>query len=28
VNERLMIWMGFVNLAYRATWPEALPGPA
>jgi hypothetical protein len=24
--DRLMIWMGFVNLAYRAAWPEELPG--
>lgn len=25
LNDRLMIWMGFVNLAYRAAWPEELP---
>jgi hypothetical protein len=28
VADRLMIWMGFVNLAYRAAWPENLPGLA
>jgi hypothetical protein len=22
--DRLMVWMGFVNLAYRAAWPETL----
>jgi hypothetical protein len=25
--DRLLVWMGFVNLAYRAAWPEALAGP-
>jgi hypothetical protein len=28
VDDRLMIWMGFVNLAYRVAWPEKLPEPA
>jgi hypothetical protein len=27
-DARLLIWMGFVNLAYRAAWPETLPGLA
>ena len=26
--DRLLVWMGFVNLAHRATWPETLAGPA
>jgi hypothetical protein len=25
--DRLLVWMGFVNLAYQAAWPETLPGP-
>jgi hypothetical protein len=24
--DRLLVWMGFVNLAHRAAWPESLPG--
>ena len=24
--DRLLVWMGFVNLAHRATWPETLAG--
>ena len=27
-DYRLMVWMGFVNLAYLAAWPETLAGPA
>ena len=27
-DDRLLVWMGFVNLAHRAAWPEALPGLA
>jgi hypothetical protein len=27
-DDRLMIWMGFVNLAHRAAWPETLAGLA
>jgi hypothetical protein len=26
--DRLLLWMGFVNLAYRAAWPETLEGLA
>jgi len=26
-DDRLMIWMGFVNLVHLAAWPEALAGP-
>jgi hypothetical protein len=25
-DDRLLVWMGFVNLAHRAAWPETLPG--
>src|SRR5262249_39560874 len=25
-DNRLLVWMGFVNLAHRAAWPEKLPG--
>jgi hypothetical protein len=25
-DDCLMIWMGFLNLAYQAGWPETLPG--
>jgi hypothetical protein len=25
-DDRLMVWMGFVNLAHQAAWPETLPG--
>ena len=24
--DRLMVWMGFVNLAYQASWPATLAG--
>jgi hypothetical protein len=24
--DRLLVWMGFVNLAHRAAWPETLAG--
>jgi len=24
--DRLLVWMGFVNLAHRAAWPQALDG--
>ena len=27
-RDRLLVWMGFVNLAHRAAWPEALAGLA
>lgn len=27
-DDQLLIWMGFVNLAHRAAWPEELPGSA
>jgi hypothetical protein len=26
--DRLLVWMGFVNLVHRATWPETLAGLA
>jgi hypothetical protein len=26
VDDCLMIWMGFLNLAHKALWPETLPG--
>jgi hypothetical protein len=26
--DRLMVWMGFVNLAHQAAWPETLAGLA
>ena len=26
--DRLLVWMGFVNLAHRATWPDTLAGLA
>jgi hypothetical protein len=26
--DRLLVWMGFVNLVHRATWPEMLAGLA
>jgi hypothetical protein len=26
--DRLLVWMGFVNLAHRAAWPETLTGLA
>jgi len=26
--DRLLVWMGFVNLAHRAAWPETLAGLA
>ena len=25
-DNRLLVWMGFVNLAHRAAWPASLPG--
>jgi hypothetical protein len=25
-DNRLLVWMGFVNLVHRAEWPERLPG--
>jgi hypothetical protein len=25
-DDRLLVWMGFVNLAHRASWPQTLPG--
>jgi hypothetical protein len=25
--DRLLVWMGFVNLVHQAPWPETLPGP-
>jgi hypothetical protein len=27
-DDRLMVWMGFVNLAHKAAWPQTLPGQA
>jgi hypothetical protein len=27
-DDRLLVWMGFVNLTYRVAWPEELPSLA